>query len=369
MLFIFSELVQFIYQLFSNKSRFLGLLGIGTLGYLAGSASPSTTTDYPTYASAYYVNHAGNYYFETGYSKLSDIFYYHGFSYAQFRLFFGLICAFILYIGILRFTKNAGLFSAIYGVTVFFNDATQIRNFLMIALVVFGSSFLIERSLKNNIIAGIIIILSAQFQSLGYLFLILIIMNYIPVNKLKKSLIWIILVAIILLVVFEIIGPEKIISIATSLLSVISDRQGLVDKISSKYTYGTGSLRLFVVCISTILGVFLENLFLKQNFINSDDILYLKKQKIIYIGMILSLLMLPTLFVAVDYSRIQRNAFVFLIIGICVYYDEVSEKKLKKDLLLSVYVVMVCISYAVTHFYVWGPFYERSVPYLAKILN
>lgn len=367
MLFLFSEIFQFIYQFFKKNNRFVGLLGFGILAYLAGSANPNTTTDYSTYAAVYSLTtgSSSSFYFERGYSELEILFNNLGWNYAEFRMFFAFFATIILYIGVARFSKNMALFCSLYGVTIFFNDATQIRNYMMIAFVVLGLSFLIKKTKKNLMTAGFLILLSAQFQTLGYVFLLVIPVQFIPIEYLRKSLVISILATVLLIVFTKLIGTDTIIQYLTKFAGVISSRANLVNKVSEQYTNSTSLGKVLLVGISTFSGLVLENYLLNRNFAGN---LYKEKLKILYAGILISVAMLPMLFIAVDYSRIQRNAFLFLLISIALYFEN-SNDKLKDRFYMGLAVIFVCFAYAGTHFYIWGPEYQSSILYLTKLMH
>ncbi|WP_334427475.1 MULTISPECIES: hypothetical protein [unclassified Levilactobacillus] len=186
MLFIFSELFQLLYQLVEKRSKLVGLFGILILGYLAGSADPATTSDYDTYQMVY-SNSNNGLYFERGYSYLSSFFFNRGWSYLDFRVLFCILASIILYIGVVRFTSNVAIFVFLYGITAFFIDATQVRNFMMVSLVILGSSFLIRLNLKNCMISVFFILLAAEFQSIGYVFLLIVLLRVLSKTLSPKA--------------------------------------------------------------------------------------------------------------------------------------------------------------------------------------
>lgn len=361
MLFIVSELGQFIYKLFSKKGKLIGFFGLAVLAYLAGAA-PAQTSDYAVYEIYYELAPKGIFYFERSYSELGVFFYNLGFDYAGYRLIFAFLSALILYIGVKRFTSNLALFSALYGVTVFFCDAVQIRNFMMISLVVLGISFLIESTPKDLLLAFFFIWLSAQFQSLGYLFFLVILVKIIPRKALRNSLLFVFLAIIFLMLLTKVLGISVLTSIMARVVGLFSDRMNLVEKVSGQYNDGTTIVGFLLLTASTLMGLSFESFLLKQNI---QDDLYGKKLQVLYSGVLVSAIALPTLFLAHDYSRIQRNAFLFILISIALYFEKADDSKSKKWIMIGA-TLMVCFAYTLAHFHVWGLALLDSIPYLMR---
>lgn len=366
MIFILSEFVQLIYSFFSKKSRFLGLWGILFLGYLAGAANPNTTTDYSTYESHYYDVSLASGYFEKGYTQLGQFMYRHGLSYADFRLIISIVCAVILYMGVRRFTKNIALFSALYGITVFFNDATQSRNFIMISLVVLGASFLIDITKKNIIIAAILILISAQFQSLGYIFLLLIPLIFISKKNISLVTVYVIGTSFLVTLFFKAIGMNRVVGLLSRVAGLIGNRENLVQKISMQYLNGTSNGKLVLLTSSTLFGLYVIYRCIRLSENNPNMV---NKLHVIYVANVISMVTLPLLLLAVDYSRIQRNIFLFTLIGIALFFENSYLIEKRKVYPIIAFTILLCMLVAFTHYYIWGILYQNSVPYLAHIKN
>lgn len=354
MVYVLSEIILFLYQIIKKNNKIVGLIGILILGYLAGSASPIHTFDYPMYWYQYnQTGLTGNFYFEKWYSFLGLIFYKCGMDYAQFRLFFALMATIIMYIGVLRFTNNVALFTFIYGATVFVVDATQIRSYMMIAIIILAISFLKEVSVKNGILFLIFIIIAAQFQSSAYIFLLILPIR-IWIEK-RYSLSKVISLTVVLFGVFLILGKRILIQILITIASFTHGRVNLIQKISGQYTYGISVTRFFCISISTILALIMANYILKK--VNGKDM------KALYSGIVFSVLTLPFLYIAADYQRLQRGAFLFFVIMVCKYFKKnihISDKKI----LFIFGVILVCV---ITIFSNVSGSFAETVPYLLKV--
>lgn len=363
MLFIVIEIFTFIFCLIFRNTRIVGGIGLAGFAFLAGAASPVTTTDYPTYE--YWFDHSfsGGYYFEKGYSRLAELFRDHGYQYSQFRLFFAFLIAIILFIGVARFTKNVAFFVFIYGITIFFNDATQIRNFMMIALVIMAMSFLTIINVKNVVIALTLVLLSGQFHSLGYLFLMVLVIRLIPDKYLKRTLGISVAFTTLLALFVGLFGVDRVLSSVTKIVTLVAKRSNLVDKLSSQYSNGSPFSDVMLLAISTAAAVMILYYILS---INDIDRITRNKIKSLYSGALVSLLALPTLFLSVDYSRIQRNAFLFTIIGVALFIERYKTNRKVKALVVASF-IMTCFVVALVNYKIWGPLYQESIWYLSRI--
>lgn len=368
MVFLISETVQFFYMFFFKNRKWLGLLGLIILAYLAGTANPNMTTDYANYSWSYYFNNTPETYnFETGYSDVAAYFYKVGVSYANFRLIIFLIGMAILFWGISRFTKNIVFFSAFYGATVFFNDATQVRNFLMMSIIILSLSFLTKPSVRNFLVATILIILSAQVQSVGYIFLLIIPIRLILNKRFKWGSSVVVIGTIGLMVVTRFLGNRILLSFGGKIFSSISSRENLTEKITNQYSYGTSFTRMTGLVIVTIVVYCLEAYIVSH--ISAKNEQLFNKVRVLYSGVILSVFTLPLLYLAVDYCRIQRDAWLFVILTGAIYFDNKTEDSKTNQIYLLIFFVIVAISVAIVHSLVWGTLYEQSIPYLMKLVK
>lgn len=364
MLFIGSEIVQFMYQLFKKNTKIIGFIGFLIMGYIAGTANPDTTLDYAAYKTYYDLAPSGIRYFEHGYSSLGVLFYKMGFDYASFRVFFAFMTVVIMYIGLIRFTKKIALISAIYGCTLFFVDATQIRNFMTLSIIVLAMSFLIEVSTRNVIISSILIFLSAQIQSVGYVFFLIIIVRLLPEKILRKGIPFFVGFNIFAILGVMIVGINRVQSVLVKIVTMLPTRDNLVYKISSQYGTGISHVRLIVIFAATLFGILLS--WYLNNRIQSKGRIINNKMKILYVGILVTFMMLPIVYLSYDYSRIQRNGFLFLLIQIAIFSEQKIEKNTKFVAYLSF--CMTSILYVGAFGYYWFATMRQSIPYLLKLM-
>lgn len=361
--FVLSEILEFITGLTTRKNKFFSALGFFTLAYTAGviNPGPAMSYDYPLYATFY---NAGSNYFEKGYSDFALFALQHGLSYEEFRYIFSIIAIVILYWGVARFTNNMALFISLYGCTVFFYDAVQIRNLMMISLVILGSSFLIDLSIKNIAISTALILFSAQFHTSGYFFLLIILVRILPKKIIKRSLYVVICVTILLTVIVSFTGTEVLTTLLTKPLNlIIGGRASLGDKLVGQYNYGSPVPKLITIIISTTCALIVQNMYFTSSGSNEE----FKKQQILFSAMITAVLGLPLLLLAIDYSRIQRNAVLFILIGISLFFEQDKVEFKKNKISIVMWSVFVFALNVWAQIYIWGFQFQEIIPYLIKV--
>lgn len=366
MLFCVSEFLQFVYQLIRKESTIFSLIGFFVLALVAGGENSIYSVDYDTYLMVYNNKLLRQSYFENGFNRIQDLFYKNNFTYETFRLVIVLVAMFFLFLGIRRFTKNVSFFVALYGSIFFLNDANQLRNLLMLSIGIFGISFLIDPSVKNFFIATIIVFVSAQLQSLGYIFLLIILLRLFSKKIIKKSgsIVSIFTLGLFLLSSSGVL--KDVMNFLTNLLQGISTRGNLFEKINGQYTYGSNKVGFLIVVVEVFLSFYCETKLLnvKQKFHDETEFHdYENKTIILYLGNVVSLMTLPLMFLAFDYARIQHNMGILLIINMALFFEQnlgASKEKFKLEVLFSL--TMIC--YGINNYLLWGSYFIQTIPQL-----
>ncbi|MFD0896287.1 EpsG family protein [Loigolactobacillus binensis] len=125
-------------------------------------------------------------YGEPGYRLLSYFGQISGLDYEQFRLLLVAIFMVILYVGVSYLTVHTAGFMALYFCYPFFLDLIQLRNFMMMALLVYASHFLLGKSTRNLLLFIAFVLLGASFQVLGALYLLVVPLYYFDARHLGK---------------------------------------------------------------------------------------------------------------------------------------------------------------------------------------
>lgn len=367
MLFVLTIVVSFVASLLFKKTRVIGALGFASLAWLAGTADGRTTTDYAVYKAhfdsiGYEVSP-----FEKGYAAMSAYFYHMGFDYAEFRLVFIFLAFIILFIGVNLFTKNVAMFTWMYGTTVFFNDATQTRNLMMISMVILGSALFYKFAVIGKCMGALLIIYSSQFHDLGFLFTLVIPIYFINLKILKRIEIWTITLSGLILFFMNIFGNSMIQWILVKFLGSFSSRIDSASNVQNHFSRGSSSSIILLIWITVLLVLYLSNKFI-TSLSKENQICKIDKLRMLYSGLFISITTLFLIVMSPDYSRISRNAFLFFIILAVIYCTEGKSKSIlvKREVTLLV-ISLILVAY--THTFIWGPDYQNSIAYIAKLKN
>lgn len=138
---------------------------------------------------------------EVGFSFLCKFFNNLDLTYNYMLGFIGGVCLILLLLTFKRMTDNTALASALYMITPFFVDAIQIRNFIMMAIVLYCMKYLDEnQSKKNTLFFCIGVCIASTFHILAIVYLLL---PFIRKLSLKKTVYLGVLGAAAILVSYE----------------------------------------------------------------------------------------------------------------------------------------------------------------------
>lgn len=365
MIFIMTMVISFIASVLMKNTRIVGAAGFFVLAWLAGSADARTTLDYGVYQTHYNALGLKVSPFEKGYTWLSTIFKNQGVSYQEFRLYFVLLAFVILYIGVLMFTKNIAMFTWVYGVTVYFNDATQVRNLMMIALVVLGMGIFTTWNVAlGKVIGSIVILISSQFHDLGFLFFLVVPLFFVPKDLMKKISSITIGVSAFFALIISVFGNGMVTTLLVRFLTIFSSRSASSENVEAHFSRGTSLSVLILIWVSVLLIWRLSILFARQ--LDSNVEFNGSKTRMLIAGMIVSILTLFLILMSPDYSRISRNAFLFFIILATMYFTNKSNKIVRVRG-AKILFVLTLILMAYTHTMIWGNDYQKSIPYIAQL--
>ena len=366
MLYCATILICLVVGTIFRDTRIVGFLGMGVLAYLSGAANPLTTLDYPVYLQHYQLLGWETSPFERGYTWMSKLFFDMGFNYAEFRLISMIITFLVLFVGVCIFTKKVALFTGLYGVTVFFNDATQVRNLMMIALVILGAGLMSKKNKFLRIVAMGIVLLSTQFHALGFVFLIFLIpLSFIGMDRLVRYFKPFYVTSFVIGFIFAVLNTSSVLQLLAGLLEKFSSRQDSATNLLTRYGRGNSFSTIALTWLSVILLIVTMRILMR----NARQLgIYESEQfKLVFIGSCVAIVSVFLIILAPDYSRISRNAFLFLLIMLCMVLERkriiISNRNLVK--ILTILSLLIVTTYANTR--VWGSTYYDSIPYLAKI--
>lgn len=373
MIYILIVIVNLIFGLATASNRVIGFFSLLGLGWLIASDYVETNVDYYNYSWAYNNVDSGITPFEKGYTQLELLAFHHGLSYVDFRWCFTFTTVIILFFAITRFTSNVSLFVALFSLTVFFTDGTQIRNLMMISLVMLAASFLKQLSVFNVVVFLLLVYLSTQIHSTGYPFFAILMLRVIPYDNFKKLAAVVFAVVLFISVSLKIFGSNILYQLLVKMFGGVVQRVNFLTKLQS-YTDGTSlyTVLLIWMIIAATTGMAFVIYKLLRDF-NSDEVML--KAKILFSGMSMSLVSMPLIVLAPDYSRISRNATLFLFALVALYFEVTHREhqlnsssvfKLTKTKIL-VFLVIILVPFSYIHNSIWGSTFLNSIPYTIKL--
>lgn len=365
-LFVGTLFICFTVSFFFRENRLIGFIALMVFAYLAGDANPVATTDYSVYWNHYNMLGWETSPFEKGYTEFSLLFSNYGFNYAQFRLIFAFLAFIILFISVCMFTKNVALFAGLYGITVLFNDATQIRNLMMIALVILGTALMSRENIAVKIGGVITLLVATQFHDLGFVFLIILgPLGFIKIEILRKYYKYVVYMLFGLGIIFTSASSASVVQLFSSFLIRFSSRSDSASNVITSFGRGNSTSTTIMVWLMLILfSLALTMLVNSANRLGMNQ----GQLKYLFVGSAIAMLVAFLIVLAPDYSRISRNAFLFFLILLSKVVEEKKKIKISEKNIAKIFLVLsVLVFTTYENTVIWGPTYIDSIPYLAKI--
>ncbi|MDI4583619.1 hypothetical protein FCS82_00705 [Oenococcus sp. UCMA 14587] len=324
------------------------------LGFLVGSPDILTNADYFVYYDSY-VYH--NQTFEQGYMFLAGIYENLGISYATFRLQLSLIAMLVLWFGIIRITRYPSLAIILFSISNFFVDVIQMRNLLMLALAVFGFSFIKNLKSYKQVILGLVIVYcSLLFHSVGIFFVFVAILFVLPHFIFKKISLSISIISIFLnFLLITSFGRNLVDKVLIFSVSLVSQRSNITENLLNVYQ-NSASNRYWIESAIVILLICLIAYLIKSN-----SNLQSQKNQILFVTLSfvpLLLFSLALLKISQDYSRAIRNlGFLYAVMLI----DPASQSKYLINKVYNLLFVSI-ISISLGWLSIFSGYYQYVVP-------
>lgn len=307
---------------FLKKNRIFAVIAMAILAYISIYSNPQINNDYPVYETAY---QAGSYSgeFEWFYTKLAQLAFAHGMPYLNFRFWLIAVASILFVVGLIRLTTNPNFVIVGYALTAYFVDTVQVRNYVMLAMLLFAYSFLVKEKVLDRLVALFFGVLASGIHSLGFIFLIGMVLSLLPLKSLIRLVYLVVIAAAFLQVLYFITGPMIVVNLIAKVGEVFIGRADFVTKVTTLYISGMSLNTIRIVFVSwlyfgtgliLILRGFIPNM---ESYITLPVNHNLEtKLKIILSVLVVGIAGLSLMNVSLDYSRIVRVSFVFELIGI-----------------------------------------------------
>lgn len=334
----------------SNISLF-GLFLVQTMivGY-----TNSFVPDYDAYRTLYEFGYKATTY-DKGFLFYMTPFQYIGISYTGFRILTYSIIFLLLVLSVNKFIpKNKNLFFILYLISPFVYDAIQIRNSLMMVLVVLSTTFLIDFTKKKFIISIILILLAASVQSLGYVFLIYPLI-YIMLKVSSKNILKIYIV-VIFLIFIAMMNKAVTNNIILILGNQLSSMRGVSNYLQFDSIHNGWIINDLIAFFSFILVYFSYR---KIAFDNKSNESLKNRITILTAFACVGLLTIPLSFIDGNFLRISRNTTFAVYVSFIMYFNLKKGFYINKSI-VSILLVLNLVLYITIEFIDVGP----SINYL-----
>lgn len=256
-----------------------------------------------------------------------------GFTYDQFLSIYVLIALLVLWIGLGYLTNNRGLALTLYFIFPFIYDATQIRNFFALCLMVYAFHFLINKGFFKSVLPFVIcVIMAGLIHSIAFFYLIFLLTK---IKNIKTLILITIFLSFLIGLFFNFFK-----SISYTLVA---------NKISIYSSLGTTPfVYMILYAILFFLNIFIMYFTYNMSLKDND----LKLQKIALKGYQASILLItcyPLVIIDEVFFRIFRDFFI-ITYAIVVLIAGKAYRKFPAD---SAFIFILTFFYAAINSYVW----------------
>lgn len=345
----------------SKWSRISGFILIIFMGFLMGQGNALVIPDYELYMNSYDFGWSN---FESGYTFLVGLGKSLGLEYSDFRQIITIVFSLILVISINRITSNVALVAFLYSISLFVFDTIQIRNFMMLSLVVLAFSFLNEKKIKNYVVSIFIILIATTFHTLAIAFLIPVALSVLSYKIQRYLIMFLVTFELIFVFLMRFIGDD-VIAILQIILRTFSSRSLAVQSISSVYKNTANiSSGILAIVVSTLQLAIIFYFMSKSDNLNKIIIWMLPM-------MTLGIISVFVMQISADYCRLLRNTNLFAFIIIAVILDGMH-KNAKKINVQRFWLTTFSIVLAVGSFliqFILYPDARMAIPYIIQLLK
>ncbi|WP_345753142.1 EpsG family protein [Lactiplantibacillus pentosus] len=363
MTFIVIVIENFLSMITRLIPRISGAILFLFTAFLIGSGDAVTNPDYALYMNSYEYKWSN---FESGYTLLSNVGRLLGLDYAGFRMIIAFLSVIILMVGILRITNNLSFVAFFYAISLFTIDAIQVRNSLMLSIVVLAFSFLIVRDWKHYLTAGVLLFLASTIHSLALAFFVPYLLSFFKLRIQRIMGSAMVILSLIMLIVGEIF-QEQLISVLQFVLNIFGSRSDAGSNVASVYTNSSGSIAIFAAFMVAIVSMLIV-LYLSLEVEDNTKVGNLTQVVIpmVMLGLV-AVMMMET---SSDYVRLLRNTSLFVFIYFATFLGQRQQLPLWLNKRGTFFTVCLLLVASVTFYlqnYAVYPAATGALPYTVQI--
>lgn len=279
---------------------------------------------------------------ELGFNFLNRISIMLGLSFDSFWLIYFIIGLSLIYRVIYKYTTHPGFALSLYFIFPFLMDVVQIRNFMMMAIVVSAVFLLTEKTRKNIIVYILLCLLAATIHVAALFYVLFALVPFISKEKLLKIVL---------------VGVPIITILTASIIPIIIQVLPFVEDSLIIYTRSNISTSLAIFFIFYFLGGIMLIFSLYKRF-NTTSIKYKISHDFAEVILKINILIFmayPFILYTIDFFRLAQNISVLNY----VFFTNVlfiRRNKIMSDLLVNIAAVIyfllpTFIFYSGTNFY------------------
>lgn len=264
---------------------------------------------------------------DIGYGLIMVVFKNIGFSYEMFRMITSLVGILLINSTVKKYIKNTTLLYLIYIVYPFYLDVVQIRNFLMVSIIIFAIPNMIDKSKKSTIKSVILCIIAISIQKLGIIYLPFCFFKYIQKNKIKYFI-----YIIGILSVFIGISISALSNFMMMLQSIIGDQLSGLQKYYSMLDSGRSFFIHWIVQIMNFIFISYASYIINRLPTHEEED-FIKNKVVNFVWFINTYLFMFIMLYRIDitFTRIMRNITLLNLIAFFIVIEKIKAyKKLKR---------------------------------------
>lgn len=290
--------------------------------------------DYEVYLSIY--NSNGEYTtnsLEIGFIVLVKFFNLINFNYEMFLMTISFLAFYLIHTTVRKLTTNYNYVYSLYFLFPLFIDIVQIRNFLMMAIFIYATRFLLENKKIKYLIT---ILLASTFQMSAIALLPFVFINNKGMNFFGRIIFLVSISSSIIILM----NGKKIPYIDNLIDFSQSEKLSLYFETTTNYGF---VLYWFLQIISFALIVLSRKLYLKYENVNIENSIKMKYINLVYWINVFSFMYLPFYLLNSNFSRLLRNLVILNYIVVAITTIVIKDKNERRlyIILTSIYILIL----------------------------
>lgn len=287
--------------------------------------------------------------FERGYDAFQRFWSGTGIDYWLYRWILGVLGLACYSCALWKFGIKQNIFWCLYPIVPFIEDAIQLRNYLMISLMVLAISFMTKKS--TYIIVIIIGYWATTMQSSGWLMIPGFIAFAVwEIKAIRRALVWLYLLLFVLMLI------PFVRTAASTLLMQFNFDLLLGDAGDKALKYVSRNSLNRIVFADAFFAILNFVFFIKgYEFLDRHELITSKKDLIVVriLGSftMVGLAVLPLLPLAYNFDRLVKNSFIFFFMFQAFFLSKVQQKHTKGHLIMMLVSLIYVLGYGTAYYF------------------